>query len=103
VILSDRAVGVRQVIGVDADDVTPRSSGNRQGPLDIVEGLNDFVSDRFRNAKVVVPSALARGLNPIAVPNCLGVVEVASLAIAISRRDEERCVGHVGGKCHHDT
>jgi hypothetical protein len=64
-------------------------SRGRQCPLNIVEGLNHFVSDRLRKTPVVIPTTLAGGLDPVAVPNRLRVMEVLSLAITISGSDEE--------------
>jgi hypothetical protein len=37
----------------------------------------------------VIPTTLARGLDLVAVSNCLRIMEVLSLAIAVSGSDEE--------------
>ena len=37
---------------------------------------NHFVWDRLRKTPVVIPTTLAGGLDPVAVPNCLRIMEI---------------------------
>jgi hypothetical protein len=59
-------------------------AGSCQSSLDIAEGLGDLLPKHLREMPVVIPPALARGLDSIGDPYGLRVVKQLQLALSVT-------------------
>lgn len=59
------------------DHVLPARAGDSQRSFDIAERLGDLIRDRRGEFPVIVPAALPRGLQPVAEPDRLKLMNLS--------------------------
>jgi hypothetical protein len=70
-----------QVVGVHRDYMLPPRTGVGEGSLYISESLSDLIRKWFGGMPIVIPVALARGLDPVTDLDRLRVMKRSQLTL----------------------